>query len=260
MLLVSIVSVFATAPAAAAAGNVTFGATDYSVDETTTATVTVDVTADSAGISNQTLSVAIVDTSAGATEATFTRDVSVSANSTKTVSIDVSPSEHGIPAGDYSIEAMIDGVTTTSTFSVNAVADQSVSLDQSEYALNGSETQVNATLSAGGQDRVGPVEFVVLDSNDSVVHSEVMENYSLSASSTATESFTVSPEDVPDSGDYTVEVVYAGVNASAPLTVENTGSEAPVGGGVISDAAGDPVALGGVAVVIVLIGLAARAE
>lgn len=53
--------------------------------------------------------------------------------------------------------------------------------------------------------------------------------------------------------------MYAGTSASAPLTVENT-DEAPVGGGVISDAAGDPVALGGVAVVIVLIGLAARAE
>jgi len=258
----SVLSAFAVGPAAAATSNVTFTASDYSVDETTTAQVSIDVTADSAGITNKTLSVAVVDSSASTTEATFTRDVSVAANSTKTVTIDVSPQTHGIPAGDYSIEANIDGVTTSSSFSVNAVASQSVTLDQTEYVVNGSDTTVNATLSAGGQDRVGPVEFVVLEdtqNGSNVVHSETMKNYSLSASATATESFTISPSDVPSDGNYTVEAVYAGTSASAPLTVENTES-APVGGGVIEDAASDPVAIGGIAVIIVLIGLAARAE
>ncbi|WP_379793649.1 hypothetical protein [Halorussus aquaticus] len=255
----SLVSAFAAAPAAAAAGNVSIEATDYVIDETTSADVAINVTADSAGISNQTLSVAVVDPGDGTTEATFTRDVDVSANQTKTVTINVSPEQHGIAVGEYTLEANIDGVTTSSTLTVNAVADQSVSLDQSEYTVNGSETTVNATLGAGGQDRVGPVEFVVLNDSGDVVHSEVMENYTLSASTTATESFTIAPADVPDSGNYTVEVVYAGVSTSAPLTVEGS-EDAPVAGGVIEDAAGDPVTIGGVLVVVLLIALAARAE
>ncbi|WP_135534468.1 hypothetical protein [Halostella pelagica] len=258
MLLVSVLGAFAVGPAAAAAGNVTFGATNYDVDETTTATVEINVTADSAGLSNQTVSMAVVDTSAETAVATYERQVDVAANSTKTVTIDVSPSEQGIDPGTYSVEATVDGVTATSSMTVNAVADQSVTLDQSEYSVNGSETTVNATLSAGGQDRVGPVEFVVLDRNDSVVHSETMDDYTLSSGTSATESFTVAPGDVPDSGNYTVEVVYASTSATAPLTVDT--EDAPIGGGVISDAAGDPIAIAGVLVVLLLIGLAARAE
>ncbi|ERJ06597.1 hypothetical protein HLRTI_001303 [Halorhabdus tiamatea SARL4B] len=253
-----IMSVFAAGPAAAAASNVSIEATDYDVDEPTTAGVTFNVTADAGGISNQTLSVAVVDESASSTTATYERQVDVAANQTKAVTIDVSPEQQGIAPGTYSLQANVDGVTATSTLTVNEVADPSVTLDQSEYSVNGSAATVNATLSAGGQDRVGPVEFVVLNDSGGVVHSETMDDYSLSASSTADESFTIAPADV-NAGNYTVEAVYAGTSASAPLTVENT-DDAPVGGGVISDAAGDPVALGGVAVVIVLIGLAARAE
>lgn len=258
MLLMSVMAVFAVGPAAAAASNVSIEATDYDVDETTTAGVTFNVTADSGGITNQTLSVAVVDESAGATTATYERQVDVSANSTKAVTIDISPEQQGIAPGTYSLQANIDGVTATSTLTVNEVADQSVTLDQSEYSVNGSEATVNATLSAGGQDRVGPVEFVVLNDSGDVVHSETMNDYTLASGTSATESFTIAPSDVSD-GNYTVEAVYAGVSASAPLTVENT-EDAPVGGGVIEDAAGDPIAIVGVLVVLLLIGLAVRAE
>jgi len=253
-----LVSTFA-APAAAGASSVAWGATNYDVDETVETTVGFDVSTDSTGL-NETVEVDVVDPSTGSVVTTFGKSVDIAANSTDTVTFAFTPEAQGIAPGTYDLVAHVNGSTYTSELSVNEVADQSVTIEQNSYEItsNDTETVVNATLSAGGQDRVGPVEFVVLNDSGDVVHSETIENYTVTAGSTATESFTVSDSDV-DAGNYTVEVVYAGVSDSGSLSVEDT-SEPVIGGGVIDDASGDPLAVGGVVVVVILIALAVRAE
>ena len=131
MVVVGSVLSVVTMPALAAAGNVTITSGPHTVDETgDTVTVTYDVTADSAGLSNATASIAVLNSS-GSAVYTDSQTVSVAANSTETMNYTFDAEAAGVAPGDYTIDINVDGVSATSNLTVTDV--QTRNLDIAEF-------------------------------------------------------------------------------------------------------------------------------
>lgn len=262
-LAVMLVMTAIVGPAAAAATGLAWGTTSVSVSETGNIETGIDITADSAGV-NDTLTVDIVDSS-GTVVDTYTTNVSVAASTTETVLIPLDASSSGLDLapGAYTLDATIGSQNAVADLTVNA--DPSVTVEQPTYEINpeNDTTDVNVTLDAGDTATTDDVVVQVINSNDTVVY-ETTESVSLNASETVTKTYAVSSADLnaSDGDSLVIDARWGGAVGTASLDVLAE-DDAILAGGALDDASStlnDPVLIGGVLALLVLLGFAAKAE
>jgi len=216
----------------AAATGVTWGTSSASAEFGNTVDVAVDVTADSAGISNGTLT---VTTSDGTVVAE--KSVSVAANSTETKMVSINTADAG-PPGSYNLSAAVDG-TSSGTLTLTVLQSDGANLPQESYNVSeDSQITVNATVYSGeGSNTTATPELRVMQ-NGSVVASITADSgeVTLQPGESRDVQFTVDPaaENVT-AGDYTVKVMFGdGGSGQKTLTV----ADATTGGGTGGDSGG----------------------
>lgn len=267
-------SVVAAGPAAAAASSVSLGSGSYTVAEDGTGDITVDVSADSSGITEETLAIGIQDPEVADSQNPVvqkTKTINVSASSTQsfTFSIDASTHSNVLDAGetyDVYADAPDSGVTTAPvSLTVEQSPSVSIGSDPVEFDRSNDETTVGVTVDAGDQPVSDTVEFTV-DANGTEQYSAT-QSVDINASETQTVEFAVNHSDVDldaidedENASVTAALQSGGYSAQADASVQS----GILGGGAVGDGAdfgGDgPLIIGGIVAVVALLALAARAQ
>lgn len=223
-LLVASLLTVAVAPAMAAAGNVEIGSTSYSVDEDRSEDVTVDVTADADGISNETLELDVTD-SDGNVVHTHSKTIDVAADSTETFTFTVDPEAESLAPGNYTLDAAAGGVTSgTSDLTVDDVQEPSASWSQTGYELfqsGGDSNTVEYTLDAGDRDQTSNVTVSVTDPDGNTAFETIEQDVSVSAGNTTTGTVTLSSSDVDMTGTHSLSVDWSGATMTTDLNVSD---------------------------------------
>jgi len=225
LTLVLALLVTAVGPAAAAVSDVTIVGNSYSVDEDRSQAVDVEVTADSNGISGETLTLNVTDDTGTVVE-TYSKTIDVAADSTATFTFDVDASSDGadLSPGSYSLDAEAGSVQSgTSDLTVNDVQETSVSWGQSSYDLfldGGDSRTVEYTVTAGDRDvNSENVTVRVYDPSANAVFETVIEDVSVAAGNTTTDEVTLGSGDVDTTGDHSLGVKVDGASTSSILSV-----------------------------------------
>jgi len=225
LALVAALLVTAVGPAAAAVSDVTIVGNSYSVDEDRSQSVDVEVTADSNGISGETLTLNVSDSNGNVVQ-TYSKTIDVPAGETATFSFDVDASSGGadLSPGSYSLDAEAGGVTSgTSDLTVNDIEETSVSWGQSSYDLfldGGDSRTVEYTVTAGDRDvNSENVTVRVYDPSANAVFETVIEDVTVAAGNTTTGEVTLGSGDVDTTGDHSLGVKVDGASTSSILSV-----------------------------------------